>query len=73
MSEELVEEKEITVEGYLAMFDVDSPDHAILKQRAEKISKIIIKKIRRDDGQNFEDTTFIEKSGVTYTVRARMD
>lgn len=73
MGEELLEEKEISVEQYLALFDADSPDHAVLAQKSEKIARIVIKRLRREDGQHFEDTTFIEKSGITYTVRARVD
>ncbi|MGH7442990.1 MAG: hypothetical protein ACREKE_10000 [bacterium] len=72
MNDELLSETEWTVEGYLALFDPGSPDYALLKTRSEKLSRIVVRKVKATSGQTFEDTEFMEKSGVAYTVRMKL-
>lgn len=72
MADEVLEEKEWTIAGYLTLFDPSAPDTALLRERSEKLKSIVVKKLRTPSGQLFEDTTFVEKTGATYTIRARL-
>ena len=69
---EILEERELSVADYLALFDPQSADHPLLTQRSEKIERILVQKVR-ERGRLFEDTTFIEKIGVKYTVRTVLE
>jgi hypothetical protein len=69
MSEQILEEKDLSVEEYLKMFAEASADYALVVKGSAKLSRIVIKKISGPSGQLFEDTTFIEKTGVQYTIR----
>jgi hypothetical protein len=72
MDDQVLEERDLSIEEYLAIFDSASVDYALIKTRSEKLSRIIIKKLRDPSGRLCEDTTFIEKSGVKYTVRSML-
>jgi len=72
MDDEVLEEKEFTIEDYLALFDPGSPDHALIRQRSEKLKSVVVKKVRSPGGIVFEDTVFVERSGQTYTIRSRV-
>jgi len=72
MADDVLEEKEWTLEEYLAQFDAASPDYAVIKQRAANLKSIVVKKLRTPFGQMFEDTIFVEKTGISYTIRARL-
>ena len=69
MADQVVEERDLSIEEYLAIFDPASVDYALIKTRSEKLSRIILKKLVDASGRLVEDTTFVEKTGVTYTVR----
>ncbi len=71
MADELLEEKEWTVAQYLELFDPTAPDTALIRERSSKIQSIVVKKLRAPSGQIFEDTTFVEKTGASYTIRSR--
>ena len=73
MSDQLLEERDLSIEEYLAIFDAASVDYELIKKRSANLSRIIIKKLRDSTGRLVEDTTFVEKTGVTYTVRSRLD
>lgn len=73
MSDQLIEEREMSIEEYLSMFDSQSVDYPLLKTRSEKLAKIVVKKLRDSGGRLLEDTTFIEKTGIQYTVRSFLD
>jgi hypothetical protein len=70
MEDRIVEEREMSIGEYLGMFDPESVDFALIKERSAKIARIVVKKVQSPSGQIFEDTTFTEKNGVTYTVRS---
>jgi hypothetical protein len=72
MADEVLEEREWTVAEYLTLFDAGSPDHELIRQRSAGLKSIVVKKLRTPFGTMFEDTTFIEKSGITYTIRTRL-
>jgi hypothetical protein len=72
MADEVLEEKEWTVAGYLSCFDPSAPDTALIRERSEKLKSIVVKKLRTPSGQIFEDTTFNEKGGASYTIRTRL-
>jgi hypothetical protein len=72
MADEVLEEKEWTVEEYLAQFDAASPDYALIRQRSANLKSIVVKKLRTPFGQMFEDTVFFEKTGLSYTIRSRL-
>ena len=69
MAEEILEEKDLSIEDYLALFKDAPTDHELIKKRSGNIAKITIKRLRNAEGREFEDTTFVEKTGVTYTIR----
>ena len=69
MADQVLEERDLSLDDYLASFDSESVDYQLLKERSAKISRIVIKKIKDPSGRVCEDTTFIEKTGVQYTVR----
>ena len=71
LGEEVLEERELSLEDYLALFE-DGADFALLKDRSARLERIIVKKIKDARGRIFEDTTFVEKTGVRYTVRATL-
>ena len=68
----MLEEREWTVEEYLALFDAGSPDHELIRKRSGNLKSILVKKLRTPSGQMFEDTVFVEKSGITYAIRTRL-
>jgi hypothetical protein len=70
MADQVIEEKELSLEDYLASFDPESVDYKLLKERSAKLARIVVKKIIDASGRACEDTTFIEKTGVQYTVRS---
>ena len=70
--DEVLEEKEWTVADYLALFDSSSADYAYVAQRSERLASVKVKKLRTPSGQTFEDTEFVEKTGVRYTVRTKL-
>jgi hypothetical protein len=72
MADELLEQKEWTIAQYLELFDPSAPDTALIRARSDKIQSIVVKKLRAPSGQVFEDTTFIEKAGASYTIRTRL-
>ena len=72
MAEQILEEKELSLEDYLKLFAEASADYQLVKKNSDKLSRIHIKKIS-SAGQIFEDTTFIEKSGIQYTIRTVLD
>jgi hypothetical protein len=72
MADEVLEEKEWSVADYLKLFDPDAPDTSLIRARSENIKSIVVKKLRTPSGQIFEDTTFNEKGGASYTVRTRL-
>jgi hypothetical protein len=72
MSDEVLEERELSVEQYLALYDAASADYEFIHRRSANIKSIHIKKLKAPSGQLFEDSTFVEKSGVTWTVRAKL-
>jgi len=72
MADEVLEQREVTVADYLKLFDHDTADYAYVAGRSDRLQSIVVKKLRTPSGQIFEDTTFVEKTGVTYTVRARL-
>lgn len=71
MDEEVLEEKEWGVEDYLALFDADAPDTVLIRERADRIQAIRVRRLRVG-GQLFEDSTFIEKAGAAYTIRVKL-
>jgi len=72
MADEVLEEREWTVAEYLALFDEASPDHAVIRQRSANLKSIRVKKLRAPSGQMFEDTEFVEKTGISYTIRSKL-
>lgn len=72
MADEVLEEKEWTVADYLTQFDPAAPDTALIRERSAKLKSIVVKKLRTPSGQIFEDTVFMEQSGVSYTIRTRI-
>jgi hypothetical protein len=72
MSEEILEERELGIEEYLQLFSESSTDYQIVKDRSEKLKAIHLKKLRGADGVLYEDTTFVEKTGITYTIRVKL-
>lgn len=72
MADEVLEEKEWTLAQYLELFDPTAPDTALIRARSEKIQSIVVKKLRAPSGQIFEDTTFVEKAGASYTIRTKL-
>jgi hypothetical protein len=73
MADEVLEQREVAVADYLKLFDSASADYAYVASRSERLQSIVVKKLRTPSGQIFEETTFVEKSGVTYAVRARLE
>jgi hypothetical protein len=69
---EVLTERELSVEEYLALFDPQSADHPLLAQRSVRLERILVQTVR-ERGRLFEDTTFIEKTGVKYTVRTVLE
>jgi hypothetical protein len=72
MPEQILEEKELSLEEYLGLFEKNSADYQLIKKNSDKLSHIHIKKIA-DGGRIFEDTTFFEKSGIQYTIRTVLE
>jgi hypothetical protein len=70
MADRVIEEKDLSIEEYLAVFDPASVDYALIKERSQRLSKITVKKVADASGRLFEDTTFTEKTGIHYTVRS---
>jgi hypothetical protein len=73
MEDQVLEVKELSIEEYLGLFQADSADFSLVKSRSDRLAKIVLKKVKDASGRVFEDTTFIEKTGVQYTIRAKMD
>ena len=72
MEEETLQERELSIEDYLKLFSEMSVDYAEVKSKADKLKAIRLRTLRSPDGRLFEDTTFIEKSGITYTIRVKL-
>ena len=72
MAEEILEEKELSLEDYLKLFEESSADYQLVKKNSDKISRIRIRKVA-EGGRIFEDTTFTEKSGISYTIRSVLE
>lgn len=72
MSEETLQERELSIEEYLELFSSASVDYAEVKSKSDKLQSIRLRTLRAPDGQLFEDTTFVEKSGITYTIRVKL-
>jgi hypothetical protein len=72
MEDEVLEEKDWTVEDYLALFDEQSPDTLLIRERSANLARITVRKVRTANGHVFEDTTFTEKTGAVYTIRTRL-
>jgi hypothetical protein len=72
MEEELVSERAMSVEEYLAHFAEGSADFELVKQRSAAIKSILQRTLRDASGATFVDTVFHEKNGVSYTIRARL-
>lgn len=72
MSDQLIEERDMSIKEYLSMFDEQSVDYPLLKTRSEKLARIVVKKMQDPSGRLVEDTTFIEKSGIQYTIRSML-
>ncbi len=72
MPEDVLEERELSIEDYLKHFSPDSADYAVVKTRSEKLKSIRLTKLRGADGTLYEDTTFVEKTGITYTIRVKL-
>jgi hypothetical protein len=72
MSEEILQERELSIEDYLKLFSESSVDYELLRTRSEKLKAIRLKTLRGADGALYEDTTFVEKTGVTYTIRVKL-
>ena len=70
MPEEILEEKELSVEDYLKLFEAGSADYEMVKKEAEKLEKIRITLVKDSKGRRAEDTTFFEKNGMKYTIRS---
>jgi hypothetical protein len=69
MADEILEEKELSIDEYLKIFAEGSADYELVKKRSSMLSRIVIKKVSDPSGRLMEDTTFFEKSGVEYTIR----
>ncbi len=67
--DEIIESRELSVEEYLMTFDPDSVDYDLVKKRSDRLEKVVVKKVKAENGRLFEDSTFIEKTGIQYTVR----
>lgn len=72
MADQVIEEKDLSIDEYLALFDAQSVDYPLIKKRSEKLSRIIVKKLSDSAGRLCEDTTFIEKTGIQYTIRSML-
>ncbi len=58
------------MEEYLALFDPGAPDTALLRGRAERLLKVVVRRYRGPAGREYEDTEFTEKGGVSYVIRS---
>ncbi len=72
MPDQVLEEKDLSIDEYLAAFDPASADYELIKKRSANLARVVLKKVQDPSGRIFEDTTFIEKTGITYTVRAKL-
>ena len=72
MSEEILEERQLSIEDYLKLFSESSVDYELVKARSDKLKEIHLKTLRGADGVLYEDTTFVEKTGVTYSIRVKL-
>ena len=70
--ESVLEERTWTVREYLEGFDPDSPDTELVRQRAQKLASIVVRRVRDGSGRCFEDTEFVEISGARYRVRVAL-
>ena len=73
MADQVLEERDMGIEEYLGLFDPQSVDYPLIQKRAEKLARIVVKKVADPSGRVREDTTFIEKSGIQYTVNSFLD
>ncbi len=69
MPEETLEEREMSVEEYLGLFQEGSADFEMVSKRAAGLERILVRRLRDGQGRLLEDTTFFEKGGVQYTIR----
>jgi hypothetical protein len=72
MSEEILEERELSIEEYLQLFSGSPVDYPLVQERSAKLKAIHLKTVRGAGGALYEDTTFIEKTGVSYTIRVKL-
>lgn len=72
LGEEVIAVKEWSVAEYLGLFEPGSPDHALLVERSARLRSITVRTLKDGAGRVFEDTTFVEIGGQTWTVRARL-
>ncbi len=73
MADRVIEEKDISIEDYLKLFEGHSADYELIKKNSDRLSRVVVKKVEDASGSLFEDTTFIEKSGLNYTIRSKID
>jgi len=71
--DEIIESRELSVEEYLKTFDPESVDYETVKKRSDRLEKVVVKKVKAENGRMFEDSTFIEKTGIQYTVRTVLE
>ena len=57
---------------YLGLYDAQSADYAYVAERSARLQSIQVRKLRTSSGEMFEETEFVEKTGVRYTIRARL-
>jgi hypothetical protein len=72
MADEVVEQRELSVADYLGLYDAASADYAYVAKRSTLLQSIQVRKLRTPSGEMFEETEFVEKTGVRYTIRARL-
>ena len=72
MVEEILQERQLSIDEYLQLFSELAEDYPLIKSRSEKLQTIHLKTLRGDGGILYEDTTFVEKTGVTYTIRVKL-
>ena len=72
MADEVVEQRELSVAEYLALFDAGTADYAYVAERSGRLQSIQVRKLRTSSGEMFEETEFVEMTGIRYAVRSRL-